>query len=78
MPQAARTGRAQDEAPPVDPYAVDRAYRVERAKRRARIARRRESRRADVRFFVTILVLLAVSIALVVTVWRQVQELFGI
>jgi cell division septal protein FtsQ len=78
MAQAARTQQAHDEAPPVDPYAVDRAYRLERAKRRARAERQRASRRAAIRFFVTLVLLLALSVGLVVIVWRQVQELFGL
>jgi hypothetical protein len=78
MAQAARTQQAHDDVPPVDPYAIDRAYRLERAKRRARADRQRASRHAAIRFFVTLLVLLALSVALVVVVWRQVQDLFGL
>jgi hypothetical protein len=77
MAQAARRHHAQD-APPVDPHAVDRAYRVERAKRRARVERHRARRRAGIRFFVTIVLLLALSLAFAVVVWRQVQSLFGL
>jgi hypothetical protein len=78
MAQAARTQQAHDDVPPVDPYAVDRAYRLERAKRRARAERQRASRHAAIRFFVTLLLLLALSVALVIVVWRQVQDLFGL
>jgi cell division septal protein FtsQ len=78
MAQAARRQPAHDEAPPVDPHAVDRAYRLERAKRRARMERQRASRRAGIRFAVTLLLLLALSIALVVLIWQQVQRLFGL
>jgi hypothetical protein len=78
MAQAARTRQAHDEVPSVDPRAVERAYRLERAKRRARAERQRASRYAAIRFFVTLLILLALSVALVVVVWRQVQELFGL
>lgn len=77
MAQAARRQPAH-EAPPVDPYAVDRAYRLERAKRRARMARQRASRRAGIRFAVTLLLLLALSVTLVVLIWQQVQRLFGL
>ena len=77
MAQAARRQHAQ-EPPPVDPRAIERAYRLERAKRRARLERQRARRRAGIRFFVTLVLLLALSAALVVVVWRQVGELFGL
>ena len=35
-------------------------------------------RRAGIRFWVVLLLLLAASIVLAVTFWRQVQELFGL
>jgi hypothetical protein len=54
MAQAARRQHAH-EPPPVDPTAIDRAYRLERAKRRARVERQRARRRAAIRFFVTLL-----------------------
>lgn len=78
MAQAARGEPATDEIIPVDPYAVDRAYRLERAKRRARVARMRERRLAGFRFFVALVILLAISVGFVVVVWQQVQELFGL
>ena len=77
MAQAARRQHAH-EPPPVDPTAIDRAYRLERAKRRARVERQRARRRAAIRFFVTLIFLLALSVALVVVVWRQIQSLFGL
>ena len=78
MAQAARKQPAHDEVPPVDPDAVERAYRLERAKRRARMERQRASRRAGIRFAVTMILLLAFSVALVVLIWQQVQRLFGL
>jgi hypothetical protein len=77
MAQAARSQSAQ-EPPPVDPQAIERAYRLERAKRRAREERQRARRRAGIRFFLTLLFLLALTLALVAVVWRQVGELFGL
>ena len=77
MAQAAREQHAHDE-PPVDPYAIDRAYRLELAKRKARKARQRARRHAGIRFFVTLLLLLALSVGLVVVVWRQIETLFGL
>ena len=71
MAQPART--QQSEAPPpVDPTAVRRAYRLERAKRRARVERAYERRLAAFRF-VSVL-----SALLVLTIWNQVERLFGL
>jgi hypothetical protein len=66
------------DVPPIDPTAVSRAYRVHRARRRARVAHTRATRRAGIRFWFVLLLLLAASVVLAVTFWRQVQELFGL
>lgn len=66
------------DVPPIDPTAVSRAYRFHRARRRARLERTRAMRRAGIRFWVVLVLLLAASVALAVTFWRQVQELFGL
>jgi len=76
--QPARKGRPKREAPPVDPFAIERAYRLERAKRRARLERQRASRVAGVRFAVALLLLLGLSIFLSLTIWQQIQRLFGL
>jgi hypothetical protein len=67
-----------EETPPIDPDAIEDAYRYHRARRRARVERRRSIRRAGLRFWVVLLLLVAVSVALVATVWEQVQQLFGL
>jgi hypothetical protein len=71
-------GDSAPDAPPIDPTAVSRAYRVHRARRRARLAHSRANRRAGIRFWFVLLLLLAASVVLAVTFWRQVQELFGL
>lgn len=78
MAEPAAHPRAGDEAPPFDPVAVDRAYLQERARRRARIERSRSQRRAAVRFWLVLLGLIAVSILLTLTIWREIGRLFGI
>ena len=75
--QPLRTG-AEHEAPPIDPAAVDKAYRVERARRRVRDERRRASRRANRRFWVIMLLLVVACVVLALTVWHEVERLFGI
>jgi hypothetical protein len=69
---------APDEAPPIDPDAIEDAYRYHRARRRARVEHHRSLRRAGLRFWVVLLLLVVASVALVVTVWGQVQQLFGL
>ena len=68
----------EDEAPPIDPVAIHRAYRLERARRRVRDERRRASRRAGRRFWFILLGLLAACVVLAVTVWNEVERLFGL
>jgi len=72
------TQALDDDAPLLDPLAIERNYRRERARRRARIERKSEARRSDVRFFVTLLVLSFVAAFLVLATWYEVQSLFGV
>jgi hypothetical protein len=79
MAQPARQARRpRPVETPVDPTAIDRAYHVHRARRRAKVERKRESRRANLRYFVVFLFLLVALVVLSLTVWRQVQQLFGL
>lgn len=78
MAEPAARVRTRDDAPPFDPVAVDRAYLQERARRRARIERSRAKRRAALRFWLVLLGLIAVSVLLTLTIWREVERLFGI
>ena len=78
MAEPATRPPAGDDAPPFDPIAVDRAYLQERARRRARIARSRERRRASLRFWLVLLALLAASVLLSLTIWREIERLFGL
>jgi hypothetical protein len=71
-------GARDDAPPPYDPVAIDRAYLQERARRRARIERSQARRRASIRFWFVMLVLLAVSTVLIVTIWREIERLFGL
>ena len=80
---ATRHGAGEDAPPafdpiPFEPDAVDRAYLHERARRRARTERSRARKRAGLRFWIVLLVLAAVSIALTVTIWREIERLFGL
>jgi len=67
-----------DDNPSLDPLAIERNYRRERARRRARIERRHATRRSDVRFYVTLLALAFLTAFVMLAAWHEVQTLFGI
>jgi hypothetical protein len=75
-PLSTRTPR--DDLPSLDPRTIEKAYRRERARRRARVARASETRRSHVRFWVTLLVLGFISAFALLLVWTLVQTLFGV
>ena len=66
------------DVPVYDPGAVSREYRRQRAKRQARQQRNRERRAANIRFWLIVFALLALSIYLSIAMWHQVQRLFGL
>ena len=78
MAEPATRPPAGDDAPPFDPIAVDRAYLQERARRRARIERSRARRRASLRFWLVLLGLLVASVLISLTIWREIERLFGL
>lgn len=77
MAQPARRLDPED-ALQLDPDAVQRAYRLHRARRRAHRERDREVRRARLRFWSVLILLVAISAWLTVVVWRQIERLFGL
>lgn len=67
------------EPPPLtDQSAVEREYRRRRAMRQHRERRTRERRAANIRFWLVVAALLALSVYLGVQMWHQVQNLFGL
>jgi hypothetical protein len=76
MAQPAR--RQADDVPDVDPAAVDRAYRYHRDRRQARVRHSRELKRARLRFWVVLLLLTGLAVYLMLLVWSQVEQLFGL
>jgi hypothetical protein len=78
MAQSARRPAAASEEPPVDPGAIDRAYHYHRARRNARSRRKREQTHARLRFVLTFTVLLGLAIFLMLTIWHEVQKVFGL
>jgi hypothetical protein len=75
---ARRRTTAVDEPPLTDPNVVQQAYRRERARRRAKVEHRRRAKHASVRFWVVLWVLLFACVILALTIWSQVQQLFGL
>jgi hypothetical protein len=78
MAQPARMPPELDEPPVFDDAAVARAYRLHRARRSARLARRQARSLARVRFWLILGWLLLGCLVLSVTIWVQVRHLFGI
>jgi hypothetical protein len=78
MAQPARRVAAPPAEPPVDPDAIDRAYHYHRARRNARVRRRREKTKAKFRFIVTFVFLAGFGLFLLLTIWKEVQKVFGL
>jgi hypothetical protein len=65
--------------PPItDPRAIEREIHRQRARRQHRERRTRERRAANIRFWLIVIALLALSVYLSIAMWRQVQKLFGL
>jgi hypothetical protein len=78
MAEPARRPDADEDPPTYDSRAVDRAYRIHRARRRAREERVRERGLQRARFWTVLLVLIVLTAYLSLIVWREVQQLFGL
>lgn len=74
----AETAPAEEDAPSLDPLAIERNYRRERARRRAKVERRSAVKRSNVRFWVTLLVLAFLTAFAILAAWHEVQTLFGV
>jgi hypothetical protein len=64
--------------PPVDPEAIDRAYHYHRARRNARVRRKRENAQARLRFLLVFAVLVGLALFLLLTIWHEIQKVFGL
>ena len=67
-----------EEAPSLDPGAIERAYRRERALRRTRSERRTAKRSSKARFWVVLAVLMLLTVVIALTAWHEVQRTFGL
>ena len=68
----------EDDAPPLDPTAIQRAYVRERARRRARHHRKNAARSSSARFWVVLALLTFLTVFLSLTAWHEIQTTFGI
>jgi uncharacterized membrane protein YdbT with pleckstrin-like domain len=68
----------EDEKPPIDPTVTTRAYARERASRQMRQERARARNRAHLRFYVTMLIMLAAVAVIAMLIWQETKALFGI
>ena len=78
MAHPARRPEVVEDDAPLDPTAIERRYRLERARRRARERHQQETTLARFRFYAVMLVLGVAAIALLVLVWHEIQRLFGL
>jgi anti-sigma-K factor RskA len=69
---------AEEEAPPLDPEAVERAYRLHRARRAARERWHREKRWAGFRFWLVLVLVLAVAALLAARTLGEIERVFGL
>ena len=75
---AGRQPAFEDDAPSLDPAAIERAYLRERARRRARHERRTAAQSSSARFWVVVAVLVFLTVVIALTAWHEVQTTFGV
>jgi hypothetical protein len=78
MARPAPTQQTREEPPIYDSAAIEREYRRHRARRHARVERRRATRLARFRFWAVLGMLLLGCLVLAVTIWIEVERLFGL
>jgi hypothetical protein len=74
----AETAPVEEDAPSLDPRAIEQNYRRERARRRAKVERRSAVKRSNVRFWVTFLILAFLTAFAILAAWHELQTLFGV
>lgn len=72
------TTSGDEEAPPLDPEAVERAYHFHRARRAARQRWHREKRWAGVRFWLVLALALVAAVLLAARTLGEIERVFGL
>jgi hypothetical protein len=67
-----------EDAPPLDPEAVERAYLFHRARREARNRRRREKRWAGFRFWLVLVLVVAAAVLVATRTLGEIERVFGL
>ena len=67
-----------EEAPPLDPGAVERAYRLHRARRAARARWHRERKWAGVRFWLVLALVVAMAVLVATRTLGEIERVFGL
>ena len=67
-----------EEDPPLDPYAVERAYRLHRARRAARAKWQRERKWAGFRFWLVLALAFAAIVILAARTLGELERVFGL
>jgi hypothetical protein len=70
--------RAGDDDPPLDPDAISRNYRVHRARRAAKARRHRERRRAGIRFWFVLALVVVVAGLIAARTLGEIERVFGL
>jgi hypothetical protein len=78
LPRVAEPAKKIADPPITDERAIQREIHRQRARREHRERRTRERRAANIRFWLIVIGLLALSIYLGIAMWHQVQNLFGL
>jgi hypothetical protein len=70
--------RKQVEEELLDPTAVSREYRRQRARRYAKERRAQDRQLAALRFWLVVVIVISASIGLAIVIWQQIHRLFGL
>ena len=68
----------EEDSPPLDPEAVERAYRLHRARRAARERFDRQKRWAGFRFWLVLTLVLAATVVLAARTLGEIERVFGL
>jgi hypothetical protein len=68
----------QEDEPPLDPDAIDRAYRLHRARRASRERWQREKKWAGFRFWLVLVLVLVATVLIAARTLGELERVFGL